>query len=384
MKICLSHGGITTYISNEPENEILVGTVRGVFSIQRGASEKWNASERGLGEYHIHALMIEPSTGMFFAGARKGSLHASEDSGKTWKLRDNGLTEKDIYSLNYVSHGKGKIRLYAGTEPAHLYQSDDFAKTWEELTALRSVPSIPDWTFPSPPHEAHVKCIAIEPNNPRIIYVCIEQGGLLRSDDAGLTWNEIHGFDTELPFEIPEGLAANDVHRLVVKDSDPKWLCTAGGVGMCRSRDAGKTWEHLTTPSMRIGYPDALVFHPYKQNLGFMAGARYGPLVWRDTHDADSAIARTRDGGNTWEILQNGLPEHIRGNVSAMTLHVWDKVSSCYVGTTDGQIFFSDNEGDRWSLIVDGLPAISKGRHYLTLHGPERSDGIQVTFKSVY
>jgi photosystem II stability/assembly factor-like uncharacterized protein len=373
MKICLSHGGITTYDSQDNVEEVLIGTVDGVYSLQKTGNENWKIVRNGLSGCHVHAIMTEPSTGLVFVGVRKGSLYVTENDGKTWELTDNDLTQKDVYSLNFAHQYNGNVRLYVGTEPAHLYQSDNLGKSWQEVVSMRSVPSVSEWTFPSPPHEAHVKCIAFESDNPKIIYVCIEQGGLLKSEDGGESWNEIHGFDTALPFEVPDGLAANDVHRLVLRPSDAKWLCTSGGVGVCRSLDGGATWEHLTTPYMRIGYPDALVFHPKKHDLGFMAGARFGPLAWRNTHDGDSAIARTQDGGLTWEILQSGLPDHMRGNVAAMSIHVNGETSTVFFGTTDGDVYYSTDEGNNWLHVGKKLPPISKGRHYLTLQEPEKS-----------
>ena len=66
-----------------------------------------------------------------FAGAFFGSVHASADGGKTWERRDNGITVHDVYSLasNVV---EGKVRVYAGTEPAHLFCSEDLGQHWSD------------------------------------------------------------------------------------------------------------------------------------------------------------------------------------------------------------------------------------------------------------
>lgn len=87
--------------------------------------------------------------------------------------------------------------MYAGTEPAHLLYSDDLGLHWTEQLSLQSLPSVPHWTFPAPPFQAHVKHINFAPNDPSTIYACIEVGALLRSRDSGETWEDLHTlFDT--------------------------------------------------------------------------------------------------------------------------------------------------------------------------------------------
>jgi len=365
MAVCLSHGGTSTFHSNAPSTELLVGTVDGIFSVCEDNHGIWRVAKRGLEGLNIHAILIERQSGWIFAGAEKGSIFASRDNCQSWERREQGLIQKDVYCLSAVQLDDG-VKLYAGTEPAYLYESDNLGETWKDVSSLRSVPGVSKWTFPAPPHLAHVKNIAFD-LDPKTMYVCLEQGGLLKSNDGGLTWEEMHGFDEDISFELPEGAFPDDVHRFAMSALHPECFYLSGGAGLCRSRDKGLTWQHLTTPQMRIGYPDALLVHPRKDGLLFTAGARSNPRTWRSSHDADSAIARSRDGGDSWEILTGGLPGHIRGNIEAMTMELCGDSYSLFAGTTDGDIFYSEDEGDNWCRICEGLPAISKGGHYLRL-----------------
>ena len=43
--------------------------------------------------------------------------------------------------MNAVRAADG-VRLYAGTEPAHLFVSADQGESWQELASLRSVPTV--------------------------------------------------------------------------------------------------------------------------------------------------------------------------------------------------------------------------------------------------
>ena len=353
MATSLSQNGTAIHFSDAPSHELLVGTEGGVFTVRRENSKDWHIARKSLEDCHVCAVMIEPSSGLIFAGTRKQSVYASADSGKTWELRDRGLTQKDIWSLSF-NKIHGNVKLYAGTEPAHLFESDDLGDMWHELPSVRSVPSVTHWDFPPPPHIAHVKNVAFHPQDARTIYVSIEQGALLRSRDGGLSWEELDGF-------------YKDVHRLVIRPSDPNCFYITGGDGLYYSGDGGKSWEHLTTRSMRVGYPDPFLIHPFKEEIVYMAGALAPPNHWRVNGTADSKIARSRDAGRTWEMLQDGLPEHIRGGIEAMTMEVWNGSFSLFAGTTDGEVFSSDDEGDHWTKIIDGLPPISNGTNYLNL-----------------
>jgi photosystem II stability/assembly factor-like uncharacterized protein len=361
MRACLSHGGRTTYTADQPARELLVGTRDGVFAVTRsGVGNAWSVGRRGLEGHHVSALMVAPQTDTIFAGTHEGGVLASDDGGRHWQPRSAGLMSDDIYCLTYAADN-GSARIYAGTEPARLGFSDDAGASWNELPALRSVPSVEKWTFPGPPHIAHVKNITFDPRSSRTIYAGIEVGGLLKSTDGGESWREMHG-------------VYEDVHRVVIRPSRPDEVLVTGGDGLYRSPDGGETWQQVTTRADRIAYPDGFVVHPGDDRLMFMSGAIASPGTWRKTHFADPRVARSRDGGRSWEILDKGFPEHLRGNFEALTIHVYPQGFSLFLGTTDGDIYCSDDGGDSWYLAASGLPAVSKGGHYQPLRAPDSGE----------
>ena len=133
MAITLSHGGPTIYRSAEPSRQVLVGTIAGVVRIERDPSGPgWHVADRTLSDKHVHALLIEPESGTILAGMKHGSIFASADGGRTWERRDKGLTEHNVYSLACTRLANG-VRVFAGTEPAHLFCSDDLGRGWAEL-----------------------------------------------------------------------------------------------------------------------------------------------------------------------------------------------------------------------------------------------------------
>lgn len=355
MAIALSHGGSTIYSSPSPSKEALVGTVEGVVIIEReNGGPAWRVAHRALTDRHISAIIFEPASGLIFAGAFHGSLHISADGGRTWEPRANGLCEHNVYSLASVRLN-GRVRLYAGTEPAHLFYSDDLGVHWNELPALRSVPSLPQWSFPAPPHIAHLKHINFDPRSPTTIYASIEVGGLLKSTDAGESWQELKG-------------VYEDVHRLVIHPYNPKRMYVTGGNGLYVTSDGGTTWEHWTSRTAEIGgYPDMLLYHPKQPDLMLIAAAHDSPGTWRKTRFAGARISRSRDGGRSWEVLRNGLPDRMQASIEAFCLEDWGESFSVFAGTTAGEVYCSNDGGEHWSRIISGLAPISKAGHYRAL-----------------
>jgi photosystem II stability/assembly factor-like uncharacterized protein len=355
MAIGLSHGGSTIYSSPTLSQEVLVGTREGVVTIEREASgSQWRVKHRVLTDKHISAILNEPESGLTFAGAFHGSVHVSADDGKTWEPRGNGLSQTNVYSLA-SARINGRARLFAGTEPAHLFASDDLGLNWSEVPSLRSVPSVPNWNFPAPPHIGHVKHINFAPGNPATMYVSVEVGGLLKSRDAGEHWEEFPSL-------------YEDVHRLMIHPRQPEFLYAVTGRGLYVSPDAGASWDQWTKREDEIGgYPDGFVFRPTEPKLIFMTAAHDAPGTWRTTHFAGARISRSTDGGRSWEILRSGLPDRMQASIEALCLEEAGEASSVFAATTSGEVFCSEDLGEHWTKIISGLAPISKAGHYRNL-----------------
>src|SRR4030095_8472498 len=119
MFVCLSPGGQSLTVGEWAKDKLLVGTVRGIFFFVKN-NGGWNQQETILPDQHISAIIFEPSTQTLFCGRYYGKILPSGDSGKSWEKRYQGTGAKKIYSCASKMVG-GKPRVYAGTQPAHLF-----------------------------------------------------------------------------------------------------------------------------------------------------------------------------------------------------------------------------------------------------------------------
>jgi photosystem II stability/assembly factor-like uncharacterized protein len=353
MTLTLSHGGPTIYANERASDEVLVGTQQGIVRL-RNEDGAWRRDGDMLTDLHISAILLEPTSGRIFAGAYEGSLHMSKDGGATWQRCDNGLAHHDVYSLASRTLEDGSVVLYCGTEPAHLFESRDLGETWTELSSIRTAGSTEHWTFPAPPHVAHLKHITFDPRDNNVIYASIEQGGLLKSRDGGASWRDMDGVD-------------DDVHRVVLSPQRPDRLYITGGDGMYVSEDGGETFAHWHTQQADFGgYPDQLVFRPSNVDEMYIASAESNPGMWFTSHNAGSRFSRSLDGGKSWTALQGGLPDKLQSSIEAMLIEEWDGGFRLIAASTAGEIWVGEN-GETWTCVADDLAPISKAGHYRML-----------------
>ncbi len=364
MTICLSPGGSTIYDSPRLSDELMVGTQDGVVRLSNDAGN-WSLADHTLTGHHVCALIQEPRSGRYIAGTHDAGIAVSDD-GAQWRFSNVGLDITNVFSLAAPSTD-GRRRIYAGTEPAAIFFSDDLGESWHALKGFETAPNRDTWMFPAPPFIGHVKTFTFDPENPDRFYVCVEQGGLYGTTDGGDSWTE---YTAGMP---------NDAHRAVIHPTRPDRIYLCNGFFFNRSDDGGTSWFEMANQTSSIGYADALLYHPNKPETMIVSGAFATPDTWMQG-SANSHVSRTRDGGDHWEDARNGFPEEILGSFEAGCIESSGDVSRAFLGTTHGEVWLSEDEGDNWHAIITGLPSISKCFHADMILGRMKldPDNIQV------
>ena len=372
----LSPNGQSTSQGDGPATRLKVATVEGLATLTRSeAGAPWTLAGRSLVDRHIGSLLFEPMSGKLFAGAHDdGGLWVSDDGlGNDWRPLTNGLDRPHIYTLAARRVGD-QVTLFLGTAPAALYRSNDLGESWLEIKSFLDVPDTDKWTFPPPPHIPHVKHIVFHPDEDETIFVCVEQGALLISHDDGETWIE------KSSYSKAGEIAYRDLHRLLIHPQKADQLYLASGEGLYRSDDGGDAWEQLTRRGDKLGYPDFLYHDPRDDGVLYMGGSYRNPGYWKQVGQADSSVLRSTDRGETWEPLDQGLPDPVIGAFEAMALHSWNTNQSrgmmLVLGTATGELYTSEVNGDDppsgWTCIARGIAPVSKDDHHFQFMKTEK------------
>ena len=245
--------------------------------------------------------------------------------------------------------------VYAGVEDAALFRSIDGGGTWQELPGLRTHHTAPSWQPGAGGMCLHT--IILDPRDPARMFVAISAAGVFRTDDAGKTWRPVNRGLRSGGIPDQDAEVGHCVHNLAMHPARPDVLFMQKHWDVMRSDDAGESWQEISgnLPTdfgfpidVHAHEPDTLYVVPIKSD------SEHFPL------DGQLRVYRSRSGGNEWEPLTNGLPQRdCYVNVLRDAMAV-DSLDSCgvYFGTTGGQVYASADAGDHWAPIVRDLPAV--------------------------
>lgn len=246
--------------------------------------------------------------------------------------------------------------LYAGTEPIDVFVSRDGAKNWTRLDSVREVPSVESIGYPVPTVEPHVRDIAVDPNDSKTIYVALQVGYMLKTEDGGKSWKL-----------LDKGIDA-DVHTIVIDPTNSNNIYIATGGHDCRqgkskgralylSKDAGETWSPMGA-DLSQEYSLPMVMHPKNPKVLFVSMANGQPRQWSRSTGAESIIARTKDGGKSWEKLAGGLAE-MSGDFAVDIVIDQTDPNLLYASLTTGNLYHSKDGGDTWGKLGVEFPGVT-------------------------
>jgi photosystem II stability/assembly factor-like uncharacterized protein len=323
---------------------LIIGTSDGLYKATPNgkgyATKKLSLAARGDFRAAVVADHRDPS--ILYAGTVKSGMFRSRDAGRTWQEINTGLLHRTVWS---IAQHRTTGDLYVGASPASVYVSHDRGDSWSELEALELLPETREWHGPVPPHVSRMKDIALTDDASPDIYGAIEEGWAVRSLDGGRSWQQILD---------DQGKVSHDGHSVKVVAGSAVVIAT--GKGVFRSDDRGDHFEPANRGLEERSYTSSPL-SASSDGVLLCGVTAVGPGGWRRPEGGDSGIARSSDGGKTWQVSTEGLPTPCAAIPRGIDF-AHDNRSLAFVGFTDGSVYTTQDGGRSFDRLLDGLPPI--------------------------
>lgn len=236
-------------------------------------------------------LASDPLTsGRAWCGTQGQGVFRTDDGGASWHAV--GLDGQHVMSL--AASPAERDLVWVGTEPSAVWRSTDGGSTWQEMRALQDLPSKPHWSFPPKPHTHHVRWIACHPQDADRLWVAIEAGALVSTQDGGRIWHD----------RVPGG--PYDTHELSIHPALPDVLRVSAGDGYFESDDGGVTWRSPDA-GLEVGYLRSVTIDPGDPDVVVVSASR-GPHTAYAAGLSDGRLYRRAARGR-WKRVRDGWPE---------------------------------------------------------------------------
>ncbi len=358
-----------------------VATRKGLFTVSRASDGKWAVSNSAFLGDHV-SMVLPAGDGQLYAGLYHGhfgsKLHRSMDAGKSWAecatpsfperppdapADISPLSQQEvpwklimIWALETGGPDQPEL-LWCGTIPGGLFQSSDRGDSWELVRSLWDHPLRREW-FGGGMDYPGIHSVCVDPRDSRRVTVGVSCGGVWVTEDGGGSWNcRADGmWAAYMPPERKNDPQIQDPHCIVQCHSNPDVMWTQHHNGVFRTVDGAANWYEIeNVPPSTFGF--AVAVHPEDPDTAwFVPGIS-------DEHripvDGKVVVSRTNDGGKSFEMLRNGLPQqHAYDLTFRHALDVDETGNRLAFGSTTGSLWVTENGADTWASVSTHLPPV--------------------------
>jgi photosystem II stability/assembly factor-like uncharacterized protein len=396
---------------------IFAATVRGIFR-SNDAGENWHRVQLPFGPNNeFRTISMSPFHPNIVLTGALSYIQKSTDGGASWNLI---YVNNSIQDIEFDPQDTNRV--YYASESAEygksIFRSDDLGDTWVNIhNDLDSVGMVQDmaidpvdpqiiylaqhvpfdsadrclskttdggqhWFDITPPglYKKSLYNVTVLPSDHNTVFVCSWGNGVLRSTDAGVTWEPansgIHGQYAEnivvdtISGTLYLGMLFDGIYRstnnggswekisynisqgscgsLALNCRSPDSIYVISGNGVYFSDDGTQTWGFSSIdPPISYGSVTAIILDPEEPDNIY---AGYG-ASWAGDR---GGTARSTDGGSSWSYSYSGLPFEVIPYAIGIS-RIENSPTWLFMATNRG-VYQSDNLGDNWILVQGGLP----------------------------
>ncbi|WKD86638.1 Xyloglucanase [Polaribacter huanghezhanensis] len=219
-----------------------------------------------------------------------------------------------------------------------------------------------------PERGGRVTTVTGTPMLPGTFYLGATGGGVWKSDDYGVSWNNVSDGYFATPSIGAIEVAVNDPNIVYVgTGSDGLRSNVISGKGVYKSINAGKTWEHIGL--RETGQVGALEIDPTNHNIVWVAA-----IGNAFKSNSERGIYKTIDGGKNWKKIffisdEVGFSdlELLPSNPNIVYAAAWKARRKPWTiisggNKKEGGIYKSINGGKDWVKLEKGLPKNGIGK----------------------
>lgn len=254
---------------------------------------------------------------------------------------------------------------YTGTTGGGVWKTTDAGITWNNIS---------DKTFQT----ATIGAIAVAESDANVVYVGTGEhairgvmshdgDGMYRSTDAGKTW-------TKIGLELSQHIARIVVHP---KNPDVLYVAAQGALyspsqerGVFKSTDGGNTWKKVLYVDEKTGAAE-LSMDSTNPRILYAAMWEHGRLPWKVISGGPgSGLYKSTDSGETWERLKKDLPEEMGKMSIAVSRSNPEKVYALIESDSnkdDRGLYVSNNAGKSWSKASGDPRLVQRAWYYIEL-----------------
>jgi photosystem II stability/assembly factor-like uncharacterized protein len=261
-----------------------------------------------------HAQTYDPSNNTTFYSGNDGGIFKTTDDGVTWSDISNNLNISQIVRLGISQQDANKI-VTGMQDNGTNYKT---GTTWNNI-------------FGGDGGECFV-----DHSNDNTVYFCYVQSEIHRSDDGGVTSNQITN-------GLPNGNNTIDFYSSFHQDPvAPATLYAGGHPQLYRTTNRGDNWGPIGTPS---GNGNVTEFAIAPSNTQTIYAVKF------------DAVSKSTDGGTSFTNITGTIP--VNSSFSMVTVKnndpniVWVTQSGFSAGE---KVWKSINGGTTWTNVSAGLP----------------------------